>query len=147
MSEAFVWLASDVSNGVSGGRFIARYWADEEAFQTTPAKCRKYSSDQYALQLGDLEIHGITEIEQFDVPLDFMFPEIGALLRDNEALASMDPSVLSHGQVHLTIRSWLLRKDDRVILIDGCVGNHKTRNTGQAGTSVIMTRGRKDWPA
>ena len=79
------------------------------------------------LQLGDLEIHGITEIEQFDVPLDFMFPEIGALLRDNEALASMDPSVLSHGQVHLTIRSWLLRKDNRVILVDGCVGNHKTR--------------------
>ena len=34
------------------------------------------------LQLGDLEIHGITEIEQFDVPLDFMFPEIVTLLRE-----------------------------------------------------------------
>ena len=32
MSEAFVWLASDLSNGVSGGRFIARYWGDDEAF-------------------------------------------------------------------------------------------------------------------
>ena len=79
------------------------------------------------LQLGDLEILGITEIEQFDVPLDFMFPEIVTLLRENDSLVSIDPSVLSYGQVHLTIRSWLLRKDDRVILIDGCVGNHKTR--------------------
>ena len=33
MSEAFVWLASDASNGVSGGRFIARYWGDAEAFR------------------------------------------------------------------------------------------------------------------
>ena len=57
------------------------------------------------LQLGDLEIHGITEIEQFDVPLDFMFPEIVTLLRENDSLVSIDPSVLSYGQVHLTIRS------------------------------------------
>ena len=122
--EAFVWLAS-VSNGVSGGRFIARYWADE-AFRND-IDPSQYLVSNMQLQLGDLEIHGITEIEQFDVPLDFMFPEIVTLLRENDSLVSIDPSVLSYGQVHLTIRSWLLRKDDRVILIDGCVGNHKTR--------------------
>ena len=33
MSKAFVWLASDASNGVSGGRFIARYWGDDDAFR------------------------------------------------------------------------------------------------------------------
>jgi len=33
MSEAFVWLASDKSNGVTGGRFIGRYWGDEDKFR------------------------------------------------------------------------------------------------------------------
>jgi len=33
MSKAFVWLASDMSNGVTGGRFIARYWGNDEAFR------------------------------------------------------------------------------------------------------------------
>ena len=79
------------------------------------------------LQFGGLEICGITEIEGFDVPLDFMFPEMRALLQDRAGEGAIDPSVLSNGQVRLTIRSWLLRKDDRVILIDGCVGNHKNR--------------------
>lgn len=99
------------------------------------------------LQLGDLEIHGITEIEQFDVPLDFMFPEIGALLRDNEALASMDPSVLSHGRctlpsdhgccARITASSWLMAVSEII----------RPENTGQAGTSAMMTGGRTDWPA
>lgn len=33
MSEALVWLASDQSNGVTGGRFIGRYWGDEDTFR------------------------------------------------------------------------------------------------------------------
>jgi len=33
MSDAFVWLASDQSNGVTGGRFIGRYWGDEDKFR------------------------------------------------------------------------------------------------------------------
>lgn len=79
------------------------------------------------LQLDGFEIHGITEIEKFEVPLDFMFPEMRELLRDDAAEALIHPSVLLQGQVPLTIRSWLLRKNDRVILIDSCVGNHKAR--------------------
>ena len=29
MNEAVIWLASDKSNGISGGRFIGRYWANQ----------------------------------------------------------------------------------------------------------------------
>ena len=28
MNEAILWLVSDKSNGVTGGRFIGRYWND-----------------------------------------------------------------------------------------------------------------------
>ena len=31
MNDAIVWLVSDQSNGISGGRFIARYWEDLSA--------------------------------------------------------------------------------------------------------------------
>ncbi|NDA08369.1 MAG: MBL fold metallo-hydrolase [Alphaproteobacteria bacterium] len=78
------------------------------------------------LQIGTLEIFGITEIERFEIPLSFMFPQMVPLLaaRDEKTI---DPQILSNGQVQLTIRSWLLRQDNRVILIDGCVGNNKDR--------------------
>lgn len=33
MNEAIIWLASDLSNGITGGRFIARYWNDLNARQ------------------------------------------------------------------------------------------------------------------
>lgn len=31
MNDAIIWLVSDQSNGISGGRFIARYWKDLSA--------------------------------------------------------------------------------------------------------------------
>ena len=31
MNEAIAWLVSDLSNGITGGRFIARYWNDLKA--------------------------------------------------------------------------------------------------------------------
>jgi NAD(P)-dependent dehydrogenase (short-subunit alcohol dehydrogenase family) len=33
MCDAVVWLASDQSNGISGGRFIGRFWGDDEKFR------------------------------------------------------------------------------------------------------------------
>ncbi|MDA9930537.1 MBL fold metallo-hydrolase [Alphaproteobacteria bacterium] len=78
------------------------------------------------LEIGKMQITGITDIGCFDVPLAFMFPEMLALL-DDGSTGGIDPKILSGGQVHLTIRSWLLRHDNRVILIDSCVGNHKER--------------------
>ena len=33
MSDAFIWLASDASNGITGGRFIGRFWGDEGSFR------------------------------------------------------------------------------------------------------------------
>ena len=29
MRRGVLWLCSDLSNGVTGGRFIARHWGDE----------------------------------------------------------------------------------------------------------------------
>ena len=31
MNDAIQWLASDKSNGITGGRFIGRYWNDMDA--------------------------------------------------------------------------------------------------------------------
>ena len=33
MNEAIIWLVSNLSNGITGGRFIARYWSDLNARQ------------------------------------------------------------------------------------------------------------------
>ncbi|MAA49096.1 MAG: short-chain dehydrogenase [Gammaproteobacteria bacterium] len=33
MSDAFIWLASNASNGITGGRFIGRFWGDKKSFR------------------------------------------------------------------------------------------------------------------
>jgi len=78
------------------------------------------------LKIGKLDVYAITEIERFEIPLSFMFPQMVPLLAERDE-KTIDPQILAGGQVQLTIRSWLLRQDDRVILIDCCVGNHKER--------------------
>lgn len=77
------------------------------------------------LTLGTLEIAGLTDLARFDIPLAQIMP--GA---DPAALKGIDwigPEVLSDGILRLVIRSWLLRLDGRVILIDTCVGDDKAR--------------------
>lgn len=77
------------------------------------------------LTLDDLQITGLTDIDRFDVPLNVLLPDA-----DPETLKGIEwigPEVFSDGHLHLKIRSWLLRLNGRVILIDTCVGAHKDR--------------------
>lgn len=77
------------------------------------------------LTLDNLHITGLTDLERFDIPLKTLLPDA-----DPETLQGIDwlgPDTLSNGILHLKIRSWLLRLNGRVILIDTCVGAHKER--------------------
>jgi len=77
------------------------------------------------LALGDLEICGLVDLDRFDLPLSMLLPD--ADLAMLQPFPWLFPDALSDGMLHLKIRSWLLRLDGRVILIDTCVGDHKAR--------------------
>ena len=77
------------------------------------------------LDLADLSITGLTDIQTFSLPVETLFPDFTQI--HLEELQRWDPSIVSHGLVHLTVRSWLLRHLDKIILIDGCVGANKER--------------------
>ena len=77
------------------------------------------------LVLGSLSVTGLTDINSFSLPVKTLFPSFDEkMLNEKEAL---DPTVISNGLIHLTIRSWLLRQFGQNILIDCCVGAHKNR--------------------
>lgn len=78
------------------------------------------------LILGDTGVVGLMDIEQFDIPLTTLFPDAdpAALERPPRWLA---PSAYSDRTLHLKIRSWLLRRNGRTILVDTCVGADKER--------------------
>ncbi|NCX54687.1 MAG: MBL fold metallo-hydrolase, partial [Rhodobacterales bacterium] len=81
------------------------------------------------LELGELQITALTDIERFDVPLTTIFPEAKSDAIKN--ITWIGPEILSSGLLHLKIRSWLLRLNGQVILIDTCVGAHKDRPNWQ----------------
>ena len=77
------------------------------------------------LHLDDLEITGLTDLDRFDIPLQDLLPDAGEeAVRELEWL---EPEAFSDGILRLKVRSWLLRLNGRVILIDTCVGAHKER--------------------
>jgi glyoxylase-like metal-dependent hydrolase (beta-lactamase superfamily II) len=79
-------------------------------------------------QLGDMEIHRVIEEETplFD-PLEF-FPSLTPeVLAENRAWlepTAIDPAT---GKLRLCIQSYLVRTPHHTILVDTCVGNHKSR--------------------
>lgn len=77
------------------------------------------------LQLDNLEITGLTDLDRFDIALNDLLPD-----GQHDALQQigwLGSDAYSNGILHLKIRSWLLRLNGRVILIDTCVGAHKER--------------------
>lgn len=77
------------------------------------------------LQLGDLGVTGLSDLERFSIPLTTLFP--AAEPARLEGCGFIGAKSLSDGLLHLAVRSWLLRLDGRVILIDACIGDHKER--------------------
>ena len=76
--------------------------------------------------LGDMTVTEICDIRSFDIPLAIIFPQ-----SDHQKLQRylhwLEPNFLNHGNVRLAVRSWLLKRKGRNILVDSCVGNHKRR--------------------
>ena len=77
------------------------------------------------LTLDDLQITGLTDLDRFDIPLNMLLPQADP--RTLEGIDWLGPEVISDGVLHLKIRSWLLRLNGRVVLIDTCVGAQKDR--------------------
>jgi glyoxylase-like metal-dependent hydrolase (beta-lactamase superfamily II) len=79
--------------------------------------------------LGSIAIHRVVEQELPFVPALEFFPTLTpALLEEN--LSWLQPDAIdASGKVCLCIQSYLVRTPHHNILIDSCVGNHKTRPT------------------
>jgi glyoxylase-like metal-dependent hydrolase (beta-lactamase superfamily II) len=82
------------------------------------------------IQLGDITIHRIVEQEQpLFVALEF-FPTLApALLQEN--LSWLAPTYIepSTGKLILCVQSYIVKTPQHTIMVDSCVGNHKSRPT------------------
>jgi glyoxylase-like metal-dependent hydrolase (beta-lactamase superfamily II) len=82
-----------------------------------------------AVELAKITIHRIVDLDLFAIPIETLFP--GA------SLARLDPAAreiladrhvdFAGGKVLLVIQSHLLRFAGKTILLDACVGEHKSR--------------------
>ena len=79
------------------------------------------------MRIGEIQIQLILELEEPFMPIGEMFPDVGA-----EEIAPhrswLEPWALcpDSGRVILPVQSYLLRTSRHTILIDTCVGNHKS---------------------
>jgi glyoxylase-like metal-dependent hydrolase (beta-lactamase superfamily II) len=80
-------------------------------------------------RIGDLEVTRVEDFVDPAVPLKFLLPDLPdtAIAEHKHWLAPrfLDPD---SGSVAIHIQSWLLRTRHHTILIDTCVGNHKSRH-------------------
>lgn len=81
------------------------------------------------VELGGITIHRVIEQElPFVAALEFFPTLTPALLEEN--LSWLQPDAIDpRGKVVLCVQSYLVRTPHHNILIDACVGNHKTRPT------------------
>jgi len=81
-----------------------------------------------AVVQGDVTVHRVIDLDPFAIPLDVLFPGATlAQLRPIADLLAQDHVDFAAGKVLLAIQSHLLRFAGKTILIDACVGEHKSR--------------------
>jgi glyoxylase-like metal-dependent hydrolase (beta-lactamase superfamily II) len=80
-------------------------------------------------RIGNLEVTRVEDFVDHGVPIKFLLPEL-----DDETLAQnrdwLAPRFLDAATdtISVHIQSWLLRTRHHTILVDTCVGNHKSRH-------------------
>jgi glyoxylase-like metal-dependent hydrolase (beta-lactamase superfamily II) len=80
------------------------------------------------VQLGEIVIDRVIEQEEpLVVPLEFFPTLTPALLEENLSWLQPDNLDPATGLVVICVQSYLVRTPHHNILVDGCVGNHKTR--------------------
>jgi len=79
-----------------------------------------------SFMLGDMTVTEICDIPSFDIPLAMIFPQSDERVLEQH-LNWLEPDFLDQGNIRLVVRSWLLKRNGRTILVDACVGNHKPR--------------------
>ncbi|MBE9636913.1 MBL fold metallo-hydrolase [Salipiger mangrovisoli] len=134
MRRGIGWLCRPGSDGVTGGRFIARLWDPElpgaEAAKAARAPHRPKPETMCAVlqRAPDLTLERIIDLDPFRLPLDVLFPDarVDALEPAQGWLYGWHLDFAST-EVLLGVQSHLLRIGGRIILIDTCVGDCKQR--------------------
>jgi len=80
------------------------------------------------LHVGGFEVIRVPDIERLVLPTSRGFPRLTRPMLE-EYLRRLGPGLVSPGDLGLVLsfHSWVLRRGDRVFLIDACVGNDKER--------------------
>jgi glyoxylase-like metal-dependent hydrolase (beta-lactamase superfamily II) len=81
-----------------------------------------------AAQYGTASVHRVVDLDPFAIPLDFIFPgaTIEALGPHRQTLAPAHVD-FDNATVLIAIQSHLIRFGGKTILLDACVGEHKSR--------------------
>jgi len=97
-------------------------------------------------KVGSFTVEHVREIESTMNPIR-LFPEATP-----ERLAPhrhwLEPHFMTpEGRFHFTVRSYVVRTDQSVILVDTCFGNHKERSGADAGGGMLQTNYLEDLAA
>ncbi|HWE16207.1 MAG TPA: MBL fold metallo-hydrolase [Hyphomicrobiaceae bacterium] len=98
--------------------------------------------------LGDISIHRVVEQQlPFVAPLEFFPTLTPALLEEN--LTWMQPDYIdpATGKLVICVQSYLVRTRHHNILIDACVGNHKSRPTRPVWDKMVSDQYEKSLAA
>jgi glyoxylase-like metal-dependent hydrolase (beta-lactamase superfamily II) len=99
------------------------------------------------IRIGDIAIHRVVEQEGSFFPAMEFFPSLTPQLLE-ENLSWLQPQFVdAAGKVVLCVQSYLVRTAHHNILIDGCVGNHKSRPTRPAWHMMASDRYEKNLAA
>ena len=76
--------------------------------------------------LGDITIHRIVEQEAPLFGVSYFFPSLTKEMFE-ENRSWLEPRFVTEGKVVLCIQSYIVRTPHHTIMVDSCVGNHKSR--------------------
>ncbi|MDQ1519894.1 MAG: hypothetical protein QOI55_967 [Actinomycetota bacterium] len=76
--------------------------------------------------IGDALVTAVVESETHGIPPQLFFPD--ATADDIRACAWLDGYARSDGTIGLAVQAFLVEMPSFVVLVDPCVGNHKTRS-------------------
>ena len=82
-----------------------------------------------SLMIGDIRVRAVVDYDPYEMDLTFIFPDVA--MEDVEKHRSwLEPIYLAPGnKIRLVVRTMVMEVDGRNILVDACIGEHKTRPT------------------
>lgn len=82
-----------------------------------------------SFMIGDVRVRAVVDFDPYEMDVNFIFPDVS--MEEVEKHRSwLEPTYLTaENKIRLVVRTMVMEVDGRNILVDACIGEHKTRPT------------------